>query len=203
MHAQHQLVGALSLLNLRQQRLLEQAQHDYRALLEAHLVPLAQELNFGDTDRISVYKHDGHRFLELGRYSKNPDFHKTGRGVYPDNEGCLGRAWREGWAYVADLPDPKTEFNEYCHRQAVEYNISQLAVRGLTMRSLTYAALAIDSLRGDVRVAVIVCESTKPEDFSRDEVSRGFLTAGKGIVYFLEYMRPLEPSLDYANEEGF
>lgn len=68
---------------------------DYFKLFEDFLFILASHtLNFGDKERISVYKHEGDVFLMLGRYSKNPNYNKRGRGIYPENQGCIWKGRR-------------------------------------------------------------------------------------------------------------
>ena len=49
----------------------ETARADYYDLVRQQLRLLAEELGFGDTERITVYSHDGTQFVLLGRYSKN------------------------------------------------------------------------------------------------------------------------------------
>jgi hypothetical protein len=70
--------------------LLEAAEGGYYELLSNQLSVLSNDtLGFGDTERISVYKHDGSAFVMIGRYSKHPEYVKKGRAIYPDNEGAM------------------------------------------------------------------------------------------------------------------
>ena len=71
---------------------------DYFDIWRVKLAHIAKTLGFGDQERVSIYKysHEHGVFYMLGRYSEGPDFVRRGRGVYPDNEGCIGRAWQGG-----------------------------------------------------------------------------------------------------------
>jgi hypothetical protein len=189
---------------------LRQRQQDFKYILEGQLAVLATALNLGDTERISVFRYDEkcRRFHMLGRYSKSPQYREAGRDSYPAEEGCIGEAWRSGEGFVDHLPDPGTHFNDYCHSLAADWRMSQLTVQSLTMKSRSYAAYAIDNAMGDQRIAVIVFESTRVDSLDKDMLREAVKVQAKGLIYFLDRMRPLDPGLvhartDYAREEGY
>jgi hypothetical protein len=179
---------------------------DYFEACSEQLATLANDiLHLDDTERITVYKHTGSAFVILGRYSKNPEFAKRGRrGIYPDDEGCIGEAWRNGASFVDDLPDPSTEQDAYTRRLEGDWKIPPATSRGFRMKSRCLAGLALEDPKGTRRTAVIVFESTLIGRFDMS-VLRGTLASEEGshIVRFLEQRKAQEPSPDYAAEEGF
>jgi hypothetical protein len=67
---------------------LERAERDYYDQFAVELsVILKDELGYGDTERISVYRHRGGAFQMIGRYSDDPVYKRRGRPIYPDDEG--------------------------------------------------------------------------------------------------------------------
>jgi hypothetical protein len=139
----------------------------------------------------------------LGRYSKNPVFNQPGRTIYPQHQGCIGVAWRDGHACVSDLPDPTTALDEYCSRQVNDWHLDQETARGLEMKSRSYAAYAIEDLRGLGTVAVIVFESTRTNVLNCE----GLRATVQGpeirrLVRFLE-TQPVLPNPTYALREGY
>ena len=183
---------------------LERAERDYYDQFAVELsVILKDELGYGDTERISVYRHRGGAFQMIGRYSDDPVYKRSGRSIYPDDEGIIGRAWREGSA-TADLPDPDAEPERYYEVLENEWNVSRTTAEELTMRSRAYAARALYEPKGVDRVAIVVVESTRVGILDKEKVLRAMeTTEGKRIYQFLERKQSLEPDPGYAREEGF
>ena len=133
------------------QRTQDQMQSDYLNLFKGQLSILANDyLQFGDTERISVYKHTGKTFIMLGRYSKNPDYDKPQRTFYPDNQGIIDHAWHYGEGFVdPPLPDPKTDLEGYLERLEKEWKIDKETARSFMMKSRCYWTCvgSVDCLR--------------------------------------------------------
>lgn len=187
------------------EQLLEQTNGDYYALFQDQLSILANDVfEFTDHERISVYKHDGTAFVMLSRYSKNPNYNKKGRGIYPDNEGCIAEAWRDGESFIEDLPDPNTELDNYITAHKNGWDINKTVSKAFQMQSRSYVALAIED-RHQNRIAVVVFESTCSKGALDSSKIKGLLDSyeGKRIAQFLERMRALEPSPTYAQKEGY
>jgi hypothetical protein len=161
-------------------------------------------LGYGDTERISVYRHRGGAFQMIGRYSDNPVYRRRGeRAIYPDDEGVIGRAWREESA-TANLPDPDAEPDLYYEVLENEWNIDRATAEKFTMKSRSYVAKALYEPKGVDRVAIVVVESTEAGILDTDGVLRALeTTEGKRIYQFLERKQSLEPDPRYAREEGF
>lgn len=186
---------------------LAQQQSGYFELLTNQLSVLATLIGFGDTERISVYRHNGRSFEMLGRYSLNPEYQKPGRVIYPDNEGCIGEAWsstRGLRAFVDDLPNPTTSLGQYQARLTSEWGVPEDTVQGMRMKSRTYAAFPIFDSRRTKKVAVIVFESVKRKVFNYTTL-QNTLNEGeeRRISNFLESMKSQEPTLSYASKQGY
>ena len=176
----------------------------YFEILDYQLSILANyALGFGDTERISVYKHDDGMFRLLGRYSKNPVFQKRGRPTYPDDQGCIGAAWRNGEAIVEKLPDPSTDLGEYAGCLHRDWDIPVDVSTGFRMRSRSLAAFALEDTH-DRRIAVIVFESVRTDVLVYDtlrEVVKS--TENRRLTAFIDKMKPFEAVPGLAQERGF
>ncbi len=183
---------------------LERAERDYYDQFAVELsVILKDILGYGDTERISVYRHRGGAFQMIGRYSDNPVYRSRGRSIYPDDEGIIGCAWREGSA-AANLPDPDSQPERYYEVLENEWNIDWSTAQEFTMESRSYVAKALYEPKGVDRVAIVVVESTEAGILDTDEVLRAMeTTEGKRVYQFLERKQSLEPDPRYAREEGF
>ena len=172
----------------------------YAELINGELLILSQILNFENNERISLYKHEGKAFVMLGRYSLNPEHRKKGRGIYPDTQGCIANAWRQGKVFVDNLPDVE---EKYCQVVQRDWNMPPDVTRGLTMRSRTIAAFSISDFQND-RIAVIIFESVRDKAF-REHKLQEIMSNGeeKRIALLLEKTASVEPASQYALEEGY
>lgn len=170
-----------------------------------HLWQWSRELNFGGGERVSLYKHSEGRFIMLGRYSENAHFTSKGRGVYPADEGCIGRAWRstDGYDGIDGLPDPSDEAG-YAQAQLEQCGMPGETVAKLRMKPRSIAAFTIMDETGTRRSAIIVFESTNPNKFSALGLGE-FLRGGKArlVTLLMAAMKNQEPSLELATQEGF
>lgn len=180
---------------------LEHSRKGFYELLDYELQLLFESNGLTSTDRISIYKHEGHVFTMLGRYSSNPEYQKTGRGIYPDSEGCIGKAWREGKAFLGELPKPGTRL--FYSVLEKEWNIIQEVADSLRMPSRCYAAFGINDSKGR-RIAVIVFESTQPNGIKNAAIEKALQDGEeRRLNLFLEKMHSIEPASTYALEQGF
>lgn len=116
-------------------------------------------LDFGYTERITVYRYVDSHFVPIGRYSKNIEFKKGGRNRYPNSEGYIGIAWKQGELVIEGLPDPDKQFKGYIREVKSKCNIEEMVISEMRMRSRSYYCLNLDNLNGDP-IAVIVFESS-------------------------------------------
>lgn len=132
------------------------------SLFEAVLLALAAKLDLDEagTERVSIYVHrpETGSFVPCGRYSHNPNLKKKGRSFLPDGEGCIARAWEEGWHFNDEFPcsSRTSAYTEYMKDQ---YNIPRNTTRRMKMKPQLIAAKRVSSY--GVPVAVIVVESTQ------------------------------------------
>lgn len=182
---------------------IEKTQQGYSELLNYNLITLFNSLNFNNSERISVYKHDEKAsvFTLLSRHSKNPKYKKKGRAIYPDDQGCIGRAFSEGKHSISDLPAHTTKkYQEIMHS---EYNMSKDIVSKLAMPTRAYAAFAIANMY-DIMLGVIVFESIHPDGLDNDKIDEIMsLNEAERIAYLLEKMQEKEPVISMANSEGY
>lgn len=184
--------------------LVEQTRQDYFHHFETQLSVLANDtLSLTDKERVSVYKHDGRAFVMLGRYSKNPEFCKRGRGTYPEGEGCIAKAWLAGEAVLDSLPDPQTEEGRYLEVLKNDWGIKKGVARDFTMKSRSFVAFALEN-HSPKRIAVIVFESTNAGSLDKREL-KNVMDNGeaKRLVDFMESVSKLEPTPSYASKEGY
>ncbi len=165
------------------QESLQITKADYFKRFRDTLEILANErLGFGYSERISVYRKRGQAFVLLGRYSKRTEFsERSSRGIYPTDEGCIGRAWREGSVFVSDLPDPETNINEYYRVLSSDWNIKRDTAKGFRMKSRSYAAYTLEQVGGNDPDVIIVFESLRT-DVLNDQKLLTVLRASEGKV---------------------
>jgi len=133
---------------------------DYRDMWTFVLYRWASELSLNGSHRISVYKHEGDHFLMIARFSHAKPFSSRGRGVYPDNQGCIGNAWRaaDGKCFTDDLPNPTSQAARYRNKQNRDWGLPKDVADNLTMKPRAiYAVAIVDD--GGQRHAIAVFES--------------------------------------------
>jgi hypothetical protein len=185
----------------RLQSLEEDVQQKYGDLCSLHLSGLMHRMGLKDNDRVSIYKHNGRNsFYRIARHSNHPEYSKPGRSIYPDDEGCIGEAFREGHAFDEAMPANPVRY-ETCLTE--DWHISLEVVRGLTMKSRSIAAFALHKPLGGKRFAIIVFESMASGRIDQDCRDRFTTEERDGIVQWLETMERFEPKPSDAEQEGF
>ncbi len=158
-------------INEENQRLLQEngaIAENIHSLFAVILFGLAAKLNLSEagSERVSIYVHRAEKgaFVPCGRYSHNPMLRERGRTKFPDSEGCISRAWQEGWHFANKFPEK--DGPEYVNYLLSEYRIPRNTSRSLKMVSRCIAARRINL--GAIPIAVIVVESTRRDGL--DEV---------------------------------
>ncbi len=204
---QQQLVVMRQRLNEVEQAyatVVEQMRQQSLALCEPQLQALANSLNFTDRERISVYKHEHKQFLMLGRYSKNPRYNERGRSSYPEDQGCIGRAYFNEEAFDDNMPDPQPGLGAYCDHQINEWGIPKNVCESFTMKSRNIAAFALDDATRTRRIAVIVFESADPNRLNMDELRSSLLTQeGIRVAHYAEKLQMIKTDTNQAGKAGF
>lgn len=177
-------------------RFAGEAEAGARSLLRMifhELDALRTEVGHLSSERVSLFRCDGghldsRHLILVGRMSANPIYDRSrGRRLYPETEGCLGRAWGESKARADDLPHPGTArpwSAEWIAAQA-ELGVPAQTAEALTMPSRSYFAFRIDGRERNLGVVVFESLNTSAEAGALS--SRAALSFGE-----------LEPAVDRA-----
>lgn len=191
-------------LELTLEQRAERLEGDYYNIIQNQLIAVARNVRLNNDDRVSLYSHDKASFWMLGRYSINPNLKERGRSHYPEDQGVIGQAWRDGNAYADSLPDPLRNEDEYFEELKSTYNIPKGVAREFTMRSRCIVAFAVSDSTESQRKAVIVFESLNEEQFIFGEFQEhwdGWLKAM--LAHLIESLESIAPVPEFAREEGF
>lgn len=133
---------------------------DYRETWTFILYRWAEALSFNGNHRISIYKHEGDHFIMIARFSHAKPLAARGRSIYPDDQGCIGRAWAaaDGKCFTDDFPRPETQAARYRNKQNRAWGLPLEVADTLTMKSRAIYAIAIPDDAGQ-RHAIAVFES--------------------------------------------
>lgn len=188
----------------------------YQAMFTDLLSTLARRvLNYGMTERISVYRHDpeSKSFRMVTRYSENSRFTGPGwRLSYPDDEGVIGEAWTHGICTPGPLPNADENETVYCKETEQRFRIKKEVAKNFRMQSCCYAAFALSHPFGGGRgnVAVVVFESKElgklgterlTEEVLGPEGPGGLGPEGERIARFLVSTEAIETRSDLASDE--
>ena len=158
-------------------------------LFDGFLINISKKLEFteGDPTRLSLYIHDGNKqFVRCGRYSPNPKFNKPGRPAYPDNIGCIGEGWHNGWIFA---------------NNNTRHGMTQKQCKTLTMNSKLYVVMRIDT--ADSRpVALLVLESMKKNRFTEENIKELLYPFKDEIATLVVNLKDYIPTPIYASERG-
>lgn len=143
----------------------EHAEAGARALLRLIFHELEQlRLAAGhfSNERVTLFRCDGDGFIVLGRRSARPNYDYDrcpGRPRYPEDQGCLGLAWKDGRSEQTALPPAgqAQPWSEDWVRAQTELGVPRATAEALTMPSCSYLAYRIEGLERSL--GVIVFES--------------------------------------------
>ncbi|MEA2719535.1 MAG: hypothetical protein QOJ39_1399 [Candidatus Eremiobacteraeota bacterium] len=169
-----------------------------RNFLDAQLELMAAELGHENNERISVYVHDGEKFVRASRFAESPVYGgEGGRTIYPTTQGCIGQAWRDRCAVVTHLPDWATKPDEYLKDSERRCELPPDIARQIRMKSQSYFA---HRLRNEERrpAGVIVFESLSPQLPKQDELGQYVTICEKRLERLLSRYREVLA----ANREG-
>jgi hypothetical protein len=191
------------------QEQVDQIASEYKREILRELYVFAHDvLGLDDSDRVSVYAHEGQHFTMLGRYSENPEFMKPGRTIYPQDQGCVGEAWRNKTSSCT-LPSFENSQEAYEEQLQTRWNVPPDIVRRFRMKSRTVAAFALEDYRNEIneRFAVLVVESTREGAFDLRTLEQAVYPPTQDrindVTRFLVTRRPFQPSAAMAKRAGF
>src|SRR5579883_205093 len=118
-------------------------------LCRKELALISQGLNYWSSERITLFAAHPNGFTRVARYSACPPYDKSGRREYPLDQGCLGRAWRDGRASALELPDPTSDLGAWVEALRSGWSIPEEASSRFVMKSRAYVAFRIEGGVGD------------------------------------------------------
>jgi hypothetical protein len=176
-------------------------QQNRNLLMRLLLLGLAGRIGLTHNDRISVYRHNGEYLIQIGRFSKNPQHEKSGRSVYPDDQGCIGHAWKNGDCFESKLPNPNKP--EYKARNRTKWSIPGEVIDAMIMKSRSLAVFKLNRSSECTPFAVVVFESVKPEGITAKIMEPFDAGERQMLVQWLEAMERFEPQPMDARKEGY
>jgi hypothetical protein len=131
--------------------------NNIETLVDGLLLKLSEKIGFakGEPSRITIYIHRNNKFISFGRYTPDPSFGGKGRNTLPDNEGCIGQAWRSDWCFESNLGYKESR---------KKYNITRETHVKLRMKAVFFAVKRIDAPNKQP-LAVLVVESKNANQF--------------------------------------
>jgi hypothetical protein len=155
-------------------------------LFNSYLTLMVKNLNFGHTERISVYKVFENQFVLIGRASDNPILIPMRRNSYPINEGFIGKGWAEGEYFIDNLPDPALRNGDTYYNQVNAIRpIGRPIVDNIRMKSRTYFIYRINGYNGQP-IAVLVIESLNQNGFVKDDIVGKLDGVKQPLIMFIE-----------------
>lgn len=177
---------------------------DLQAVIRGYLWGIVENLEFAPTDRVTIYSHDDklNHFVPLSRISSNPEFNKHGRNSYPDDEGYIGKTWRDGGFFIDNLPDWYEDKKEYI-RVTHKENFPKSLHNNLRMKSRLYFGWRISNSKNEEPLAVLIIESTEPQRWSNEQLKKYFVQEKKKFCNIFERVHKYFPEFSEAREKGF
>ena len=163
--------------------------YNVKNLFDGFLVNISRKLGIkeGDATRLSLYIHDGkNSFVPCGRYCPNPKYNVPGRPAYPDNEGCIGQGWHNGWVFAS-----KNTSN----------GMSKKQLSKLTMKSKLYIVMRIDT-QNSHPIGLLVLESINKNRFIEEDINTILYEFREEIATLIENLKDYIPTPNYASEWG-
>jgi hypothetical protein len=161
----------------------EDAEAGARALLRLVFHELEQLRNAAghfSNERVTLFRCDEEGFILLGRRSARPDYDYArcpGRARYPEDQGCLALAWKDGRSEQTTLPpagQAKPWSEDWVQAQA-ELGVPRATAEALTMPSCSYLAYRIEGRERSL--GVIVFESINTSSQAEQLKSTAALTS--------------------------
>lgn len=174
------------------------AERSSRALVEV-VQPIAH--NLADhleltnvSQRISIYCHYDGEFRILSREAKRGDYKQFRRVRYPDDQGVIGRIWRDG-DKTFQLGKDQDWLN-----WTMDFGFTETEAEGLPMRSVSFCGVRLEHNRE--RVGVILLESTTKRGVNGTHLEKlqesKIVTSLAGLLYVAAPYFPEEPvGIDY------
>lgn len=154
----------------------------------------------GSHDRITffLFDKDCNHFQEFHRVSSNANFYTSNQKLYPPNQGCIGKAWENGFHFDNTFPDPDQNHKDYIQYTCGNYNFKAEEAQGLRMKSRLYCSWSIKDVDGVEDVAVIVLESTNSARWQEAQLKQIFEVNKAALRQYIGLVNGIIPQLSIA-----
>ena len=182
---------------------LDQISLNIHQLFDGKMLGLSQAFAFESATkaRLSLYinDEDEERFVPCGRYSPDPTLKRKGRTSFPHREGCIWKAWENGYHFDNAIPnDTDGNFSAY---QNKHYDVPIGTSRSLKMRPALIAGHRIPGQNGDV-LGVVIFEALDSNGFANVSVKPLLEDASQDLSIMVQALWDYIPKPSDAEEAG-
>jgi hypothetical protein len=182
-----------------------ETQKYYYEALKDHLINFfcSQIDGFDSTCRASVYRHDAKAklFRLVFRYSSITRYADKGRVSIPELEGVVGAIFFNGNSLYISRLSGKISSSGYCkkvNKELESYGVSipHTTLSKLRMSSLCYYGFAIRDVSSGEKFAILVIESTNPDQFKEQEITKILSSQSAMISKYVRHIAHIDSKLN-------
>lgn len=169
--------------------------NNIETLVDGLLLKLSEKIGFarGEPSRLTIYIHRNNQFLSFGRYTPDPSFGGKGRNTLPENQGCIGQAWRSDWCYEGNLSYKESR---------KKYAMTRETHEELRMKAVFFAVKRIDGPNRQP-LAVLVVESKNANQFPEAMIKGILDNEEMYLAEIIHCLRDHIPDPQDASQRGF
>lgn len=172
-------------------------------LFSNYLYGYYERFGLTTNERVSLYKLDMDRFSCIGRHSDNEIFKAKPSRLYPQNEGCIAKAWQVGKVQDADAPSPEENLENWVSYNVDNFDFSEDVLMNIKMKSRSFYGFRLRNIQNET-IAVLMFESLDDDGLKFGKFDRFFNEhEKKNITHLIESLEKHIPSLEMARQEGF
>ncbi|MBX2844055.1 MAG: hypothetical protein KTR26_19950 [Flammeovirgaceae bacterium] len=165
---------------------------EYYTLCSNNILHLFESFYTTGDERISIYKYQGNHFTLLGRCAKNSAYNKKTNYEYKENEGLIGKGWRENEVLVTGAPKWIKKGKEYKIFMKERCNIADRRLSKIRMKSRSLFVKTInDNNTASNPDGIIVFESVSPTKVNLEECNSLIIENQKALLTLLKNMKSL------------
>jgi hypothetical protein len=173
------------------------------SLFSNYLYSYYERFDLTTNERVSLYKLDMDRFSCIGRHSDNEIFKAKPSRLYPNNEGCIAKAWQVGKVQDAGAPNPEDSLKNWVNYNIEKFNFSEDVLMNIKMKSRSFYGFRLRNTQNET-IAVLMFESLDSDGLKFGKFDRFFNEhEKKNITHLVKSLEKHIPSLEMARQEGF
>ena len=142
-------------------------------LFSNYLYGYYERFELTTNERVSLYKLDMDRFSCIGRHSDNEIFKAKPSRLYPNNEGCIAKAWQVGKVQDASAPNPEDSLETWVSYNIDKFNFSEDVLINIKMKSRAFYGFRLRNTQNET-IAVLMFESLDPDGLKFGKFDRFF-----------------------------